>query len=186
MWTYDVGGRLYFRPMTDSLEDAYHVCRWRNMDNAREMFYNREVVTPDTHIAFMRNRRPHHIVWMVVEKELGPIGLTSLEIDVRDYTAEYGRAFIGPDFRGQGYGQEQEYMVLALAFEFFNLKYLWGDVLFINKAAQGLHRKTGWMDLGVDMPGHTNPAGPVLHIGYPRENWPQHRQKFIEKFGVTL
>ena len=183
MRSYYIGGRLYFQPITE--DDAYEVCEWRNTDTARQSFYNQEVVTPDTHMNFMRDRKDHDLIW-IIHTEQGPIGMTSLTINPKDYTAEYGRAFIAPKFRGQGFGQEQEYMVLSIAFDFFNLKYLWGDVLVGNDAARSLHHKTGWVDVGINVDGHTHERGDVLHIEYPREIWPEHRQRFIEKFQVTL
>ena len=184
MWMYNLGGRLAFRDITE--DDAYLVCKWRNTDLAREMFYNRGAVTPDTHLTFMRSRQPHDLVWVIAARGIGPIGMTSLTIAPKDYTAEYGRAFIDPAYQGQGYGTEQEYMVLSLAFELFNLASLWGDVLVRNEAVRALHAKTGWVDAGIDLPGHTSERGSVLHIEYPRANWPEHRQKFIDKFGVKL
>jgi RimJ/RimL family protein N-acetyltransferase len=183
MWRYDVGGRLWFQPITE--DDAYLICKLRNMDNAREMFFIQDVVTPDTHIMFMKNRKPHDLIWTIWVKEFNaPIGITSLTIDPKEYTAEYGRAFIDPRYRNKGYGQEQEYMVLSLAFDFFNLKYLWGDVLVGNSAAIGLHHKTGWKGVGINVSGHTNERGDVLHIEYHRSWW--DKQKFIDEFGVTL
>lgn len=185
MWKYDIGGRLWFQPITE--DDAYLVCKLRNTDEAREMFFNNEVVTPDTHIMFMQKRKPHDLIWTIWVKEFNaPIGITSLTIDPKEYSAEYGRAFIDPAYRWKGYGQEQEYMVLSLAFDLFNLDSLWGDVFEGNSPALDLHYKTGWKDVGIDIRGHTNERGHVLHIEYHWSWWAEHRQKFIDKFGVTL
>lgn len=176
------GGRLYFRPMVE--EDAYAVCRWYNLNAARRRLYNQGVYTPDTHIAAMRNRAPHDLIWMVCEKE--PIGMTSLTISPQDYTAEYGRAFIDPAYRNQGYGTEQVYMTLAMAFEFFGLTSLWADVREDNEPARKMYLRTGWQDKGLDVHGHPSDRGPVWHIEYPVEIWPEYRHRFIERFGVTL
>ena len=181
MWTYrTVKGRLLFRPITE--EDAYLVCAWRNTGAARRAFYNQAVVTPDTHIKFMRNRPDHDLIWIICAAG-DPIGMTSLTIDPQEYMAEYGRAFILPNLAGQGFGKEQEYMVLSLAFELFNLGYLWGDVLVGNDKALNLHSKTGWTIVGTNVPGHCHERGDVLHIEYPRIRWPEYRQRSIDKYG---
>jgi len=183
MWTYrTVKGRLSFRPITE--EDAYLICAWRNTGVARQAFYNQAVVTPDTHIKFMRNRPDHDLIWMICTTGTQkPIGMTSLTINPQDYTAEYGRAFILPGLAGKGFGQEQEYMILSLAFEFFNLGYLWGDVLVGNDRALNLHTKTGWTMVGIDVEGHCHERGSVLHIEYPRIRWSEYRPQFVDKYG---
>lgn len=183
MWAWrTVKGRLLFRPITE--DDAYQVCAWRNTDVARRAFYNLAVVTPDTHIKFMRNRPDHDLIWMICLARTGmAIGMTSLTINPQDHTAEYGRAFILPSLAGQGLGQEQEYMILSLAFEFFNLRYLWGDVLVGNDKALNLHSKTGWVDVGINVEGHTHERGDVMHIEYPRAIWPEYRPQFVAEYG---
>ncbi len=185
MYRYDVGTRLTFRPIDE--EDGYLVTKWRNSKVARDVYFNQDVVTPDTHVAFLANRKPHDLVWMIDLKGTGySIGMTSLTVDVKNHTAEYGRAFIAPGYTGKGYATEQEYMVLAFAFEVLRLDSLWGDVLASNEAALALHHKTGWEDKGIDQKYHTNLCGPVIHIIYTRDTWRAQRKVFIDKFGADL
>ena len=181
MYRYDVGTRLTFRPIDE--EDGYLVTKWRNLSVARAAFFNQDVVTPDTHIAFLANRKEHDLVWMIDLKGTGySIGMTSLTVNVEAHTAEYGRAFIAPEYTGKGYATEQEYMVLSFAFEVLRLDSLWGDVLASNEAVLTLHHKTGWKDAGVDLPGHTNPRGPVMHITYSQDTWKRARYELTGEF----
>ncbi len=185
MYRYDVGTRLTFRPIDE--EDAYLVTKWRNSKVARDVYFNQDVVTPDTHLNFLANRKAHDLVWAIDLKGYGsPIGMTSLTVDVKTHTGEYGRAFIAPEYRGKGYATEQEYMVLSFAFEVLRLDSLWGEVLASNEAILALHHKTGWEDNGIDRFGHTNPCGPVMHIVYLPDTWRAQRQEFIDKFGADL
>ncbi len=185
MYRYDVGTRLTFRPIDE--EDAYLVTKWRNSKVARDVYFNQDVVTPDTHLAFLANRKPHDLVWAIDLKGYGsPIGMTSLTVDVGAHTAEYGRAFIALEYTGKGYATEQEYIVLAFAFEVLRLGSLWGDVLASNEAALALHHKTGWEDSGIDQVSHTNSRGPVMHITYSRDTWRAQRQVFIRDFHAEL
>ncbi len=185
MYRYDVGTRLTFRPIDE--EDGYLVTKWRNSRVARDVYFNQDVVTPDTHINFLANRKKHDLVWMIDLKGTGySIGMTSLTVNVEAHTAEYGRAFIAPEYTGKGYATEQEYMVLSFAFEVLRLDSLWGDVLETNAAALKLHYETGWYETGIDLLGHTNLRGTVVHIIYLQNYWQKQRQIFIDKFGADL
>lgn len=182
------GSRIYFRDIT--ADDAYTVAQWRNTPEARAAFFDTDVVTPDTHRQFIASRKPHDLVWMICElgeaPYLYPIGMTALTIDTKNHTGEYGRAFIAPECRGQGYAKEQEYLLLWAAFEFFRLDSIWLDAFVSNKAIIGLHRKTGWREVGVNVPGHTHELGPVLHMRYLRDDWHDNRQYYTEQYKVVL
>lgn len=179
------GCRLQFRPIT--LDDAYTVVRWRNTRSARQSFYSQGVVTPDTHAAFLANKAPHDLVWMVETVESrSPVGMTALKVDSKHCMAEYGRTFIDEALRGMGYATELEYLVLWAAFEWLQLDYLWLDAYTSNQAVIALHNKTGWKDAGVDLFGHTDERGPVLHMVYQRKWWEAQRCVFQDKFKVEL
>ena len=178
------GSRIRFRPI--ALDDAYYLVRWRNSNSARESFFSADVVTPDSHAAFVRNRKPHDLVWMAETLEGDPVGMTSLTVDVHHHRAEYGRTFIDKDYRGQGYAKELEYMILFLAFEWLRLKDIWLDAYTANEPIIKLHEKTGWEHVAVNRPGHTDPRGDVLHMTYQRDRWKYWRDKFTNTFSVEL
>lgn len=204
------GSRLRFRPIHE--DDAALVTEWRNTDQARAAFFNKDVVTPDSHALFCRNRKPHDLVWLVEagkdagtvtykdaagnsitvprpwlpEHDWRPIGMTSLTVDVKYHTAEYGRTLIDPDYQGQGYAKELEYFTLYLAFEWLRVRHLWLDAYTDNVPVINLHHKTGWRDGGVNLAAHQYPGGDVLHMTYDLADWPENRAKFVEAFGVTL
>lgn len=184
---YYVGGRIRFRHIEASLKDAYKVTRWRNTDTAQASFFSDDVVTPDTHLLFVKNRKPHDLVFMA-EAVAGDIaiGMTSLTVDVKQRTGEYGRTYIDKDWRGQGYATETEYLLLSYAFDLLRLNSLWCDMYVSNKAVIALHLKTGWQKAGIDLLDHTDLRGPVLHQVYQRAWWEKHRETFIEQFKVRL
>jgi len=184
---FDLGGRLRFFPVQGTWEEGELVTRWRNSPEARDSFYNTDVVTPDTHIRFVKNRQPHDLVWMIHQKELMiAIGMVSLTVDIKGVTAEYGRLFIDQDYRGKGYAEEAEYMVMSYAFDILCLAYIWGTVFSANKAMIDLHRKTGFLIKGEDVPGHINPRGPVTMVHVYAESWRERRAAVAAKFGLTL
>lgn len=183
------GGRIYFRPI--SPDDAYRVAYWRNQPDARAAFYNSDVVTPDTHIQFCANRQPHDLVWAIetiapTPPLISPIGMLSLTVDVREHIAEYGRLYIDRAAQGKRFALETEYLMLYTAFEWLRLRSLWLDAYVSNVPILSLHRKTGWMDSGIDLPGHTDRRGAVLHMTYSIDAWKQHRENYIAEFGVEL
>lgn len=187
------GSRIKFREIDES--DADLVVRWRNTDSARASFFGTDVVTPDTHRAFVRNRRPHDLVWVVEAKPVAwtgehttemAVGMQALTVDVHHHVAEYGRTFIDPAFRGQGFAREAEYTLLTYAFEVLNLRMIWLDVFAANEPIIKMHHTTGFHDGGIDVVGHTNPRGPVLLMTFSREDWLCARNAFIERSHVTL
>jgi len=152
---------MRFRPI--EARDAEWVVRWRNAN--RDSFFDNRVVTTDTHLEFMRNRRLHDLIW-IVEDEGVPVGMAGLRVDVEHCIAEYRMLLVGDEHKGKGYGEQIEREVMKYAFDVLKLDYLWGDYLESNKAIGKLHEKTGWTIEGIDLPGHTHERGRVVHIGY--------------------
>ena len=114
------------------------------------------------------------------------VGQTSLTVSASHRIAEYGRTFVDPQYRGQGYGKEIDFFVLYLAFEWLQLGYIWGDVYADNTTTLMMHTSTGWRTVGVDLPGHTDPRGKVTHIEYDRATWFVKRDDFLASFPVEL
>lgn len=177
------GGRLALRPMTAAVADGLLVARWRNTPQARANFFSQAVVTPETHAAFIANKRPYDQVWMVekVAEPDGvvPVGTAALYIHPADYSAETGPLLIAPEWQGQGLAKETDYLMLATAFEFFELQWLWGDAFASNAAVLSLHDKVGFKRAGIDLPGHMHPRAPIQHITYDRATWAVRRADFM-------
>jgi RimJ/RimL family protein N-acetyltransferase len=151
------------RPIEATYQDAELVTRWRN--SARVAFFNQDIVTPDTHLEFMRKRRLHDLVW-IAEVDDTPVGMVGLAVDVQAHIAEFHGLVVGAEFRRRGYGKMIAHWVLTYAFEVLGLDYVWLDVLERNTAACRLYAKVGWIVEGIDMPGHRNAQGHVAHLGY--------------------
>lgn len=183
------GLRLCFRDIT--ADDALYVTYWRNQPDARKAFYDNRVVTPDTHRAFVANRKPHDLVWMIEYTDqtaaaVGPIGMISLTVDVEHCRAEYGRLYIDPREQGKGLAAEAEYLLLFLAFEWLRLADLWLDAYDDNAPILALHAKTGWSVAGRDLPGHTDSRGAVAHMTYNRAMWRVKREEFAKSYPAEL
>ena len=123
-------GRIAFRPITTN--DAYLVTRWRNLPDARAAFFNKTVVTPDTHAAFIANRKPHDLIWIIEDTRREPIGMVSLAVDPSTASGEYGRLVIDPDHQHKRYAKETDYLTLYAAFEWLLLDSMWLDAYQTN------------------------------------------------------
>lgn len=166
--------RLRFRDITAA--DGYTVCRWRNTQSAREAFFDRSVVTPDTHAAFVRSRKPHDLVWMVEEKDTGDaVGMLSLTVDPVAKTAEYGRAYLDERYRGRGYWLEAEWMMLHFAFDVLVLESVWLDIYADNAAMCAVHRKFGWSESRSPRFDAVN-GRPVLGMTYTAAQWAERHE----------
>jgi RimJ/RimL family protein N-acetyltransferase len=143
---------------------------WRNSSEGRAAFWNKDVVTPESHIAFIQTKSPYDLVWMAEARE-AVVGMCGLVVDPKAGTGEAGRYFVDPMFRGLGYGLEMDRLVIGFAFDVLNLNMIWVDLYESNKAIRATHEKAGWKAIGVDLPGHTQPTGAVLHMEMQQWQW---------------
>ena len=183
-YSYSVGTRLFLREINEL--DCLTITKWRNSQEARDAFYVQDIVTPDTHTHFVRNRKPHDLVWMIVENSFDSIGTASLTVNVKDHTAEYGRVYIDKQYTGNGYATELDYLVFSFAFDVLRLDMIWYDPLIKNEAIMKVHIRTGAKQMGIDIPGHTDPHGQVMHMQYTPVEWEINKKIFIDKFGAKL
>ena len=168
------GCRVTLRHVEATIEDAYLIVDWRNSPEARAAFFNTEVVTPDTHLRFMAERKAHDLVF-IAESEGKPIGMGGLTVDVKTRDAEWGRVFLDPHYRGRGYATDLVYLALHYAFELLRLDRVWADIWTTNDPILKVYDRVGLQPVGVNLPGHEHPGGDVITREFTAEMW--------EKFG---
>lgn len=165
---------LHFRPMTGSTGDGLLVSYWRNQPEARAAFFSETVVTPDSHAAWIAAKSHYQQVWMAIDNDTA-IGTAALYIDPVARTAEAGPLLVAPECRGNGYAREIDYMMLAMAFEFFQLNSVWGEAFVSNAAILHLHKSVGFRMTTT----REHPRGLVQRIEYDRPTWAKRRANFI-------
>ena len=187
---YLPGSRIYLRPVRE--DDAFHVVKWRNTQSARDAFFNKDLVTPDTHADFIANRSKHDLVWIAeyynpdITVEDIKIGMTAVKIhSVKNYIAEYGRTYVDEEYRGQGYAKEIEYLMLWAAFEWLKLEDLWLEAYTDNKPVIQLHDDTGWT-AEAEYRHIENNYRWITRMIYLRDKWKINRKVYADKFGVEL
>lgn len=172
---YTVGGRVLLRPV--EIKDDEYIVRWRNTE--RQAFFTQTVVTPDTHVDFVTNRRAHDLIWMVESHPWKTVGMVSLTVDVVNATAEFGRLFVAQGFRRQRLGKEITNTVLAYAFEILRLKSVYLLVKVDNTIAKQLYNEMGWSTELSQLD--------RTRMVYTMTAWAmQGRQRFMDEFGVNL
>ena len=187
--SFYIGGRVCLRPVRGDYADGVFVSQLRN--HYRQWYFNPQVVTPSSHMAWCAQKSPYDEVWIVEQTVSSrPIGVTSLTIDPQARTAEYGRTMVHPQFLGQGYATEIEWTAMYLGFEFFRLTMLSGELLPANPIAK-IHDLTGWQREGLNVPGHTRPGVDTLYITIDRAQWgalsrPDFVRWLYEKQGIIL
>lgn len=167
--------RLNFRPIEATVRDAEAVVRWRNSDSARSSFFNNDVVTTDTHLMFVRDRKAHNIVWMAEDSDGQLIGQVGLIVDVKNYSAEFGQFYVDDLFRGRGYGQVIDLFGLHYGFDRLNLKSMWLQAFRSNENVISLYRKLGWTENGKNL-GHER--GEIVVMDYTHEQWNKAKAGF--------
>ena len=172
---------LKMRPMTGMYEDGVLVSYWRNQPEARAAFFSETVVTPDSHAAWIAAKSPYKQVWMVENQYDKPVGTAALYIDPVARTAEAGPLLVAPECRGKGYAREIDYMMLAMAFEFFQLDSVWGEAFVSNAAILHLHESVGFRLTTT----REHPRGLVQRIEYYRQTWDKRRVEYAA-MGRTL
>jgi RimJ/RimL family protein N-acetyltransferase len=188
---YLEGGRVYLRPV--DIDDQFVVVKWRNTKSARDAFFNKDVVTPDTHADFIANRSKHDSVWIAemyranMAHERAKVGMTSVRVhNPAEYIGEYGRTYVDEEYRGQGYAKEIEYLMLWAAFEWMKLDSLWLEAYLDNEPVIKLHYDTGWMIDYVFKYFKYSDGRDVARMFYKREWWKTNRLVYADKFGVVL
>ncbi len=141
------------RPIEATYHDADLLVRWRNSESARTAFFNSDVVTPDTHFQFMRNRKPHDLVWIAEMLKGESVGMVGLRVDVKHRVAEHRSLYVDEGYRRQGYGREIEFLALSYAFDTLRLEYVWADVLASNEAGRKFYEAVGWKETVTDVHG---------------------------------
>ena len=167
--------RMYFRPIASA--DAAIITTWRNTDVARESFFDKRVVTPDTHLEFIANRKPHDLVWMCYEcaNDMHPVGMTALTVDVNARTAEYGRLYIPDSQRGKGLAKRIEWATLWAAFEWLRVEMVWLVAYNNNDAVIALHNHLGWLTVPEDARYH--PDEHTIEMRYYAEQWHKNKDR---------
>lgn len=173
---YLPGENIILRPIT--LDDADTVVGWRNSTEARKWFFSSSVTTPDSHAAFIANRKPHDLVWIAEARNCVPVGQSALTVNVENRTAEFGRFYIDRKYRPKGYALRVEYLTMWAAFEWLNLDGLWLEVRRGNEAPIAIHRLIGWTDNGG--------TAEVRRMEYSRAQWQTGRQDYKDRCNVEL
>jgi len=169
------GGRIVLREITASELDTDLIVYWRNTRTARDSFFSKEVVTPDTHRKFIAGRRPHDLIWMIVVAD-APIGVVALTVDVEDHAAEFGRLFIDESARGQEFGQEAVCTTLLYAFGMLRLDQVYADVYTSNAHALDLYSEVGFA-------GFPDAQRQIVRLVYTDALWKKRCNEFYEKYG---
>ncbi len=144
---------IRLRPIEATYHDADLLVRWRNSESARAAFFNSDVVTPDTHFQFMRNRKAHDLVWIAETLQGEPVGMVGLRVDVIHRVAEHRSLYVDEQARHLGYGREIEALVLSYAFDTLRLECVWADVLASNEAGRRFYEVVGWKETATDVHG---------------------------------
>jgi RimJ/RimL family protein N-acetyltransferase len=140
-------GDIVFRFMTDSDADAQTVTYWRNQPDAREGFFCDDVVTPDTHKEFIRNRPMHNLIWMV-EDDGVPVAMCGLKVNIKQRDAEYGQVYTDPHHKRQGYARTAIRHGQWYSFEVLRLDKIWLEAYEDNVAVLTMDRSEGMRDVG--------------------------------------
>lgn len=167
---------LFFRWIRSNYSDAMLVTKWRNTKLAKESFFDTRTVTPYTHLEFIRNKKPHDLVWMMEERKGGCAGMTSITVDVDKHTAEYGRLYIDDAYQGKGYGTISDTFCIFYSFKELNLDTLWCDVLSTNTRVIALHIKTGYK-ITQRLP---HVRGEIVRMVITRDEWAKHYNEELE------
>jgi RimJ/RimL family protein N-acetyltransferase len=157
--------------------DVDLIVDWRNRQDARDAFFSKEVVTPDTHNLFIINRKPHDLVWIVelkkehvdnMRKPLA-IGTVSLTVDVVNFKAEFGRLYIPIEYRNDvtKYAYNAAHIALTYGFEMLRLNEIWADVKIGNKDAIKFYERFGFVPNTSVMSSHDN----AVIYTYTAERW---------------
>ena len=143
------GKNIYLQPITDEYTDK--IIKWRNSENVKRYFLDREPLTPETHRAWLKNTvgTGKAVQFIIFENNGRPIGTVYLrDIDRNNRNAEFG-IYIGEETeRGKGYGSEALKLICDHGFEELGLHKIILRVLLSNTKAMNVYKKMGFVQEG--------------------------------------
>lgn len=137
---------IKIRKITEN--DTDNILKWRNDRHVVDFFIDRDVLTRETHINWLKNyvetgKVAQYIIYDEADKK--DIGCVYLrDIDHKNKKAEYG-IFIGEkDYMGKGVGYDALRQLMGVAFNELGLNKVFGRVLQYNTASYNLALKVGF------------------------------------------
>lgn len=99
-------------------EQVKQVWQWRNAPEIREFMYNKEIISIEDHLQFVRSlKKREDVGYWLVRKSDDPIGVTNLtDINIEKSSAELGYYML-PSKLNSGLGLEFAYNNLLFAFD---------------------------------------------------------------------
>lgn len=144
------GEKLYLREI--AVTDTEDIVRWRNRDEVRAFFINRDLFTIESHTAWLNTvvAQGKAAQFIIVDKSkdyaFGSVYLR--DIDYGYKKAEFG-IFIGEEqYRGAGYGSEAIRLILEYGFEHLQLNKISLRVLADNPRAIKAYENAGFVREG--------------------------------------
>jgi len=133
------------------LEDyeKQQMLEWRNHEDIRRNMYNTQLISLDSHMAFIKSLevRIDRFYWMVCENDR-PIGsLNIVDVDWDKGSAELGY-YMAPELLGGGDGIFFIYNIFAFIFDVLKLNSLYGATNVENKAAAFIDEYYGFVKTG--------------------------------------
>lgn len=114
------------------------VLSWRNHSSVRKWMYNRNIITLEEHLNFVKSLSSRNDkIYYLVERDGIYLGVFSL-IDFDGNIGEWGY-YLAPEFHHHGLGVEFYYSVLKFCFDTLGIKKMLGYALVDNKSANSLN-----------------------------------------------
>lgn len=143
------GYNVYIEPITEQYTSK--IVEWRNSDNVKRFFLDREPLTEEKHRAWLKNMvEPGKVAQFIVfDLNDRPIGTVYLrDIDHTNNNAEFG-IYIGEEVeRGKGYGSEALKLICEYGFTKLKLHKISLRVLSSNEIAINVYKKLGFVEEG--------------------------------------
>ncbi len=146
------GERIQLRLLAEA--DLPMTLQWRNQDDIRRWFIHSGIITPEQHQAWFERYSHREDDFVFIIEEQGhlcrPIGQVALyNIDWLKKQAEFGRLLIGEkEARGKGLAGLATKLLLAFAFDHFDLNEVILEVFNNNTPAITIYRQCGFQCAG--------------------------------------
>jgi len=140
--------RLYLRPMLE--KDAQFIVDMRNNPKILDGLFSYQMITVKDHLDWYNNYKSDNRIDLIIcrkddDKKIGTINLSS--INHKNQKAEFG-VMISEIYWNKGYAFEASNKFINYAFNEFNLKKIYLEVLEENEAAIKLYHKLGFIKEG--------------------------------------
>lgn len=125
-------------------ETVMKIREWRNSDFVRKMVYEQDIISEETHRAYINKlKRDNNRGLFVFYLDEEPFGVYQYILHENEGYVENGNYLIKQEYQDLGYGMLLSYFEMEIVFNVFNYPKSYGEIFEFNRKLISMNKKMG-------------------------------------------